>query len=208
VSLVWACSAEDPLELHARYHIRILGILVGEIAAGVIGLESGSKDNGPHVQFQLLILLREIDCACGAELLASPAFALLKIDTVIFIDGILQRNGLCVLHVDGLARGQVLIVKIIHLFRTFFSACPAGNTFAHIHEPGMFQDAYLEIARFAADGTDFRQGQDFDVEMPADLDQFRRDNSHGTIIGGKCLVQLGHGPTNGRASFQQINGEP
>jgi hypothetical protein len=72
----------------------------------------------------------------------------------------------------------------------------------------MFQDAYLEIARFAADGSDFGKGQEFDVEMPADLDQFRRDNSHGTIIGGKRLVQLGHGPADGRAPFQQINGEP
>jgi hypothetical protein len=28
--------------------------------------------------------------------------------------------------------------------------------------------------------------------MPADLDQFRRDNSHGTVVGGKGLIQLGH----------------
>jgi hypothetical protein len=36
----------------------------------------------------------------------------------------------------------------------------------------MLEDAYGKIARFAADGGDFRQGEDFDVEMPADLDQF------------------------------------
>ena len=29
-----------------------------------------------------------------------------------------------------------------------------------------------------------------DVQMPADLDQFGRDNSHGTVIGGKRLVEL------------------
>ena len=28
--------------------------------------------------------------------------------------------------------------------------------------------------------------------MPADLDQFGRNNSHGTVIGGKGLVELGH----------------
>jgi len=33
--------------------------------------------------------------------------------------------------------------------------------------------------------------------MPADLDQFGRDNSHGTVIGGKGLVELGHEPADG-----------
>ena len=35
---------------------------------------------------------------------------------------------------------------------------------------------------------------EFDVDMPADLDQFGRDNSHGTVIGGKSLVQLAMTP--------------
>ena len=31
-------------------------------------------------------------------------------------------------------------------------------------------------------------GMNFDIDMPADLDQFGRDNSHGTVIGGKGFV--------------------
>jgi hypothetical protein len=34
--------------------------------------------------------------------------------------------------------------------------------------------------------------------MPADLDQYGRNNSHRTVIGGKRFVQLGHNPANGR----------
>jgi hypothetical protein len=34
--------------------------------------------------------------------------------------------------------------------------------------------------------------------VPADLDQFGRDDSHGTIVGGEGLVQLGHDPADGR----------
>ena len=41
--------------------------------------------------------------------------------------------------------------------------------------------------------------------MPADLDQFWRDDSHGTVIGGKSLIQLGHAPADGRAFFQEID---
>jgi len=37
-----------------------------------------------------------------------------------------------------------------------------------------------------------------DVGMPADLDQFGRNNSHGAVIGWKSLVQLGHDAANGR----------
>ena len=41
------------------------------------------------------------------------------------------------------------------------------------------------------------KGVKFYVQMPADLDQFRRDNSHGTVVGGKRLVQLCHYPADG-----------
>jgi len=37
--------------------------------------------------------------------------------------------------------------------------------------------------------------------MPADLDQFRGDDSHGTIVGGKGLVQLRHDTTYGGGFF-------
>ena len=50
----------------------------------------------------------------------------------------------------------------------------------------------LKIAGVTADIGDFRERQQFDIDVPADLDQFRRNDSHGTVVGGKGLVQLGH----------------
>lgn len=44
--------------------------------------------------------------------------------------------------------------------------------------------------------------------MPADLDQFRRENSHGAIIGGKGLVQLSHVAADTRSLFHHIHLEP
>ena len=35
------------------------------------------------------------------------------------------------------------------------------------------------------------------VQVPADLDQFGRDNSHGTVIGRESLVELSHNPADG-----------
>ena len=41
--------------------------------------------------------------------------------------------------------------------------------------------------------------------MPADLDQFGRENSHGAVIGWKGLVELGHMSTNARSFLNQIH---
>jgi hypothetical protein len=45
-------------------------------------------------------------------------------------------------------------------------------------------------------------GDNLNIKMPADLDQFRRENSHGAVVGGKGLVQLRHDPADGGALFQ------
>jgi len=37
----------------------------------------------------------------------------------------------------------------------------------------MFYYLDFEISRIPFEGNDFRKGKEFDVEMPADLDQFR-----------------------------------
>jgi hypothetical protein len=46
---------------------------------------------------------------------------------------------------------------------------------------------------------------DLNVDVPADLDQFWGDDSHGTVVSGKGLVDLGHLAANGRALFNQVD---
>ena len=41
--------------------------------------------------------------------------------------------------------------------------------------------------------------------MPADLDQFRREDSHRAVIRGIGLVQLGHVPADGRCFLNQVD---
>jgi hypothetical protein len=55
----------------------------------------------------------------------------------------------------------------------------------------------FKITRFTTDALNFGKGEKFDVDVPADLDQFGRDNSHGTVVGGKCLVKLRHHSPDG-----------
>ena len=53
----------------------------------------------------------------------------------------------------------------------------------------------------------FGQWKNLYIDVPADLDQFRGDNSHGTVIGGEGLVQLGHHTADGRGTVGQVNME-
>jgi hypothetical protein len=51
-------------------------------------------------------------------------------------------------------------------------------------------------------------GEDLYVWMPADLDQFGRKDSDGTVVGGKSLVKLGHLAANGWRPIDQVNLKP
>jgi hypothetical protein len=85
--------------------------------------------------------------------------------------------------------------------RTVLNATAAPRAAGHINASSTLFDFHLEIARRTFHRFQVRVGDQFNVQMPADLDQFGRNDSHGTVVGGKGFVQLGHGATNGRALF-------
>ena len=108
------------------------------------------------------------------------------------VQGVLQGNRLGIGHIDGLSLGEAFIVFAVHLSGALLSAGAAGNAFLDVHVPRVTVKIDFEISLFTADVHDFREREDLDIQMPADLDQFWRDNSHCTVIGRKCLVKLRH----------------
>jgi hypothetical protein len=114
-----------------------------------------------------------VDGVGGADFFTVAAFSLGQLDAVFGVNGIFQRNGLGVFDIDGLSFPHGRIVFIVHLFGTFFRAGPAGDTFVRVHITGMLQNADLKIARFPLKGGDFRKCEQLNVDVPADLDQFR-----------------------------------
>ncbi len=205
MALVRTGGAQNALKLHTGDHIGILGVLVGLVAGRIIGHEPGRKDDGSHVQMDLLLFLFEIDRFCGAELLAGAALSFFKEDAVVFVDRVLEGHCLGILDVDRFAFDQVFVEGVVHLLGALLCAGPAGDTLFHVHVAGALDHLHGKVSRFAAHVRDFRKGQELDVEMPADLDQFGRDNSHGAVIGGEGLVQRRHGPADGGSLFQQID---
>jgi hypothetical protein len=89
--------------------------------------------------------------------------------------------------------------------RAVFDTGAAACTKIHVDAARTLVDFDLEIPLFTRNALDIRKGNEFNVDVPADLDQFGRDNSHGTVIGGKGLIQLRHNPADGTGFFNEID---
>jgi hypothetical protein len=91
-----------------------------------------------------------------------------------------------------------LIVWIGDLDRTVLYADSTTRAFVLYYVSGFFIEGDLEVSCFPFYTVNFSICQDLYVGMPADLDQFGREYSHGTVTGGIGLVKLGHLAANGR----------
>jgi hypothetical protein len=163
------------------------------------------NDDRASLDGQFLFFVLEVDGLGRTEFFTDPASSFGEKKTVGGIDDILQRNSLRILNVDGFSLAETCIVFIIYLRRTFLSTETTGNTFLGVHITGILDDFDFEISLLPRDALYLRKGQELNVKMPADLDQFGRKDSHGAVIGGEGLVQLGHDATDGGGPFHEID---
>jgi hypothetical protein len=66
-------------------------------------------------------------------------------------------------------------------------------------------DLHFETAALPFDLCQVRVGNHLYVQVPADLDQFGGDDSHGAVIGREGLVELSHNPADGGGFLHQVN---
>jgi hypothetical protein len=183
----------------------MLIVPIGIKGRGVVRHKTRAQHDGAHIQCQVPLLIVKLDCLGGTEFLAGAALVLQEIDAVFGINGIFEGDGLGIFYIGGLSFGKSLVELVPDLFWAFFGTEPASDTALQVNVTGMLGNLYLEISRFPRDTLHFRKGEYLDVDVPADLDQFWRDNSHGTFVGGKGLVELAHDPANGSGPFHQVD---
>jgi hypothetical protein len=90
-----------------------------------------------------------------------------------------------------------LIVWIRNLDRAVLYTGRTTRAFVLYNVSGLFIQGDLEVSCFSFYTVNFSISQDLYVRMPADLDQFGREYSHGAVICGIGLVKLGHMAANG-----------
>lgn len=197
---------QEPFEFHRSDHIGILDIPVGVKRARIEGLEAGGENHRPYVQIQDLFFLIVIDGICRTDLGANSALlAMSQLTAILRIDGVGGRDGLSVVLENGLAFAESRIVGVDHHCGALFGTCTTGDAFIEIYIARFLEDFYLKISFFTADAFQLRIGEKVDVEVPADLDQLWRKDSHCAFIGGKRFVQLRHASADGRAFFQEMH---
>jgi hypothetical protein len=99
----------------------------------------------------------EIDRTGWTKFFAGFALPFQKIDTLIGIYCIFQRDRLSILHINRLAFGQPAFIGIGNFFGTFFRTGVTGDTLVHIDVARMLGQGDLKIARCA--GNTFYFGE-------------------------------------------------
>ena len=128
---------------------------------------------------------------------ANTTFLVFKVKAVfIYISD--KGNCLREIYMDGFILRYFLIKLIRVLDRAVFYTGSTTRAFVLYNVSGLLDQGYLKVSCFPFYTVNFSIGQDLYIGMPADLDQFGREYSHGAVIGGKGLVKLGHMAANGR----------
>jgi len=106
---------------------------------------------------------------------------------------------------NGLIIRYALIELIRVLNRAVFNTGGTTGTFIldNIARLRAQRDGKVSCGTFNM--IDFSEGEDLYVGVPADLDQFGCEDSHGAIIGRKGFIQLGHVPADTRPFLYEVN---
>jgi hypothetical protein len=108
-------------------------------------------------QFSFLIL--EIDSLCRTEFFTDLTSPFCKEDTMGWVNGILQRNSLGVLDMDGFSLGEARIIFAIDLGGAFLSTETTGNAFRQVHIARGLNHFNFKIPLFSGDAFHLRESQ-------------------------------------------------
>ena len=159
----------------------------------------------PISSSMILVFLVEVNRSRLALFLADSAFLALQDPTVVGINGMGGGDALGKPAVNRFSGAVVLVVEVEDIGRALFSAGPTAGAFCLIDIAGLFPYLDLETAGTAFDLLNFAVGQQLDIGMSTDIQHFRREDSDGAVVGGKCLVQLSHFPADTRQPLDKIH---
>ena len=160
-------SAQNAFEFLAGNHIGGFSISQKIQIGRVISLAAGCQNDGADGQSGLPFGVIILNGLGHAHVFTEPAA-----DTGVGVDAKCQGNGLRVFDEGSPSIIQPLVVAVDRSNRAVPGAFPAARAFDWINVPGMIDQGDGKISGFPFNRFDFTIGDDIDVQMPADLDQF------------------------------------
>ena len=91
---------------------------------------------------------------------------------ILLFNGKSAGDGLGVLFIGGFAEGQTPVELVGEFNGTDFGAIAAAGAFGKVDKTGILLDGSGKATLFTLEINQFRIGDQFNVQMPADLDQF------------------------------------
>jgi hypothetical protein len=121
------------------------------------------------------------------------------------LDGIDIGNGLRIGNIRGLPLGQAPLIFAGQFNRTNPRTFAATGALQRINISGVLLHAHPIPTRFALYLQNLGIGQDLHIQMATKLYELGREDSHGTIVSGKGLIQLSHHPSDARSPLYHID---
>jgi hypothetical protein len=121
------------------------------------------------------------------------------------LNPISTRHGLSKELIDGRAVDKAFFIIVGDLHRTGLYAVGASLTFLKGDVTGFLMNRNFKMSRASLHLLHSSIGQNLDVAVATRIDQFRRHDTHGAIIGGESFVELGHGPANTDVLFEEVD---
>jgi hypothetical protein len=131
-------------------------------------------------------------------------FAFTAADTGIRIYCKGKGNRLSIIYIGGFPVIKPHIIRVNGSYRAMQGAFSTPGALGRVNIAGVIDKGDFKVSGFAVNALYLATRNQLDIDMPADLDQFGRDHSHGTIICGEGLIQLGHHTSYGWRPFHQI----
>ncbi len=204
LTFIWPGGAHEPFVVHTGDHVLKLSVAIFSPHLRIKWLKARRQNDRPYIDFYLLRRLIEIDGLILTDSFANTTFLLFKVNTA-FIDVSDKGNGLSKVDMDGFIL-RYFLVKLIRVFnRAVLHARRTTRAFALYDIPGLLRQGDFKVSCFPSYTINFSIRQDFYIWMPADLDQFGREDSDGAVIGREGLVKLGHMAANGGCLVDQVN---
>ena len=130
---------------------------------------------------------------------------MLQMQTCARVDEIGGWYRLRIIYMNGTGDIEPFVVFVYHVTGTIGGAQATGRALVGVNIPGSDVEFRLEITRFAVQRKKIGIGKNFDIGRPTGLYQFWRQDSEGTVIGGKGFVELCHTAAHRRRTLDKIH---